>query len=123
VIVEIYLKNNPHPLQIDVTSMKIKRNGLGDFVGLTWEDEPGPGKRHLEQVTLSEIAAIVSTTPYDPAELPTTGVKADGRCAWRSESGWRCRLDARHTDMHAPDLDEQPDLEQYRAATGEDWTP
>jgi len=58
----IYMKNGAI-ITVGDKLMTIKRNGMGDFVGLSWEHDPGqPG---LYYVDFSEIVAVVDNVPQD----------------------------------------------------------
>ena len=57
--IEFFLKSGAH-FSVFVDEFSVKKNGFGDFAGLSWKssNEELP---HLLHIEMSEIAAIVST--------------------------------------------------------------
>jgi hypothetical protein len=58
--VTIYLKSG-QSLTVDVTRFVKKKNGLGDLVGLEWNNATIPHARQLFSVDVGQVAAITST--------------------------------------------------------------
>jgi hypothetical protein len=57
--ITIYLKNGVH-FSVFVSEFSVKKNGLGDFAGLSWISASNE-LPHLLHIDITEVVAIVST--------------------------------------------------------------